>query len=212
MTRNILLAVLVVALLAFSACQSKVDSDPAVPPEDNVVAGTPEDNVVAGPSEDGKDVETPEGTGTDVQTPQSELSSIIKQIYEIKNPDLALGDIPVDLANGDSIKYYTGLGDISKVKDVAVSEAMIGSQAYSLVLVQVNQPEDSETVAEEMLNGIDQRKWVCVEADDLQIVAQDDVIMLFMVSSQLSDTVTSQEIVDAFKEVRGGKLDIELEG
>ncbi len=202
MSRNTLLAVLVVALLTFSACQSKVDSDPAVPPQDNVVAG---------PSEDGTDAESPEGTDTDVQTPQSELFSMIKQIYELKNPDLALGDIPVDLANGDSVKYYTGLGDISKVKDIVASEAMIGSQAYSLVLVQVNQPEDSKTVAEEMLNGIDQRKWVCVEADDLQIVAQNDVIMLIMVSSQLNDVVTSQEIVDAFKEVRGGKLDIELE-
>ncbi|MGB4658743.1 MAG: hypothetical protein WBI07_06170 [Mobilitalea sp.] len=110
----------------------------------------------------------------------------------------------------DSVKYYTGLSDASKVKDLLVSETMIGSQAYSLVLVQLNKAEDAETVANEMLEGIDPRKWICVEADDLQIVTQSDLVMLIMVSSELKDSVTSVEIVDAFKEVRGEELDFEL--
>lgn len=82
-----------------------------------------------------------------------------------------------------------------------VSEAMIGSQAYSLVLVQVNDEKDSSSVGDEMLNGIDQRKWICVEADDIQVTSQGDVILLIMVSSTMKDTVTSQEIVNAFEQV-----------
>lgn len=158
-------------------------------------------------TENNNSTDTQDTTGNETK---SELLSIIQQIYDIKTPDLALGDIPVDVTNLDSVKYYTGLTDVSQVKDIAVSEAMIGSQAYSLVLVQLNQTKDAESVANEILKGIDQRKWICVEADDLQVVAQDDVIMLFMVSSQLKDVVTSQQIVDAFKEVRGGELNIEL--
>nr|WP_308742894.1 hypothetical protein [uncultured Anaerocolumna sp.] len=139
-----------------------------------------------------------------------DLLAIIKKIYEIKEPGLMLDNKSVDLSNEDSVKYYTGLSDSSKVKKIAASEAMILSHAYSLVLVQLNDASDAEKVAKEMLNGIDTRKWICVGADDLQVVSSDDVIMLFMVSSTLEENVTSQQIVDAFKEVSGGKLDIEL--
>nr|WP_308742895.1 hypothetical protein [uncultured Anaerocolumna sp.] len=79
-----------------------------------------------------------------------------------------------------------------------------------MVLVRLNDANDGESVAKEMLKGIDPRKWICVEADDLQVVGHDDVIMLSMVSSSFKDSVTSQQLVDAFKEVCGGKLDIEL--
>ena len=139
-----------------------------------------------------------------------DLLAIIKKIYEIKEPGLMLDNKSVDLSNEDSVKYYTGLSDSSKVKKIAASEAMILSHAYSLVLVQLYDASDAEKVAKEMLNGIDTRKWICVGADDLQVVSRDDVIMLFMVSSTLEENVTSQQIVDAFKEVSGGKLDIEL--
>lgn len=138
------------------------------------------------------------------------LDETINKIYDVKKPELSLGEIPVDLVNADSVKSFTGLTDTSKVKNVAASEAMIGSQAYSLVLIQVKDASDAKGVAEQVLNGIDQRKWICVEADDMQVVAQGDVIMMFMVSSELSETVTSAQMVDAFKQVRGGKLDIEL--
>jgi len=139
-----------------------------------------------------------------------DLLDIIKKIYEIKDPGLRLDNKSVDLSNADSVKYYTGLSDSSKVKNIAASEAMILSHAYSLVLVQLNDAGDAEKVAKDMLNGIDTRKWVCVGADDLQVVSHDDVIMLFMVSSTLEESVTSQQIVDAFKEVNDGKLDVEL--
>ena len=148
--------------------------------------------------------------GNTQDTADHELSSMIKEIYEVKNPGLMVADIPVDLSNSDSVKYYTGLSDASKIKEAVASEAMIGSQAYSLVLVQLNDEKDAETVADEMLKGIDARKWICVEADDLQVVGHDDVIMLFMVSSALKENVTSKQMVDAFKEVCDGELDIEL--
>lgn len=199
MKNKILIMALVIALSVVSGCQKTpgYNDEVSIPPTNEV-----ENNNDAENKEDKE-----EGNKEDNL---SELSTIIQQIYEIKTPELALGDMPVDLTDVDSVKYYTGLSDVSKIKDVLASEAMIGSQAYSLVLVKVNQATDSEIVAKEMLNGIDQRKWICVEADDLQVVAQDDLVMLFMVSSELSDTVTSQEIVDAFEEVCGGKLDLQL--
>ena len=63
-------------------------------------------------------------------------------------------------------------------------------------------------VADEMLNGINPAKWICVEADDVRVAAYDDLVMLIMVSSSLEETVTGKEIVSSFKKVCGGSLDV----
>jgi hypothetical protein len=139
-----------------------------------------------------------------------DLSVIIDKIYEKKDTTLMLASTPLDLTNVDSIVYNTGLDDISKVKEAIVSEAMISSQAYSLVLVRVNDPAYTEEVANNMKNGINQSKWICVTADDLQIATQDDLILLIMVSSELKDSVTSQQIIEAFQSVVGAEADLIL--
>lgn len=223
MKRKLFLITLIVVFIAFTGCK-KTGAGDGSGDIDNPTKDTQSHDTSSGDNEEtgsedeeDKNDSNEDETGDndtdedgDNQVVKSNLSPIIKEIYEIKEPEIALGDIPVDLAEEETVKYYTGLSNSSKIKDIAVSESMIGSQAYSLVLVQLNSMEDMEEVGQEMLAGIDKAKWICVEADDLQVVGQDDIIMLFMVSSQLEDTVTSQEIVDAFKEVRGGKLDLEL--
>lgn len=141
---------------------------------------------------------------------KGELSAIIEKIYGVKDTGLKVGNNVVDLSNMDSVQYYTGLNDVSKVKEALASETLIGSQAYSLVLVRAIDAASAESVANDMLSGINPRKWVCVEADDLQVVTYDDLVMLIMVSSSHEDTVTSQQIVDAFKEICGDELDVVL--
>jgi hypothetical protein len=178
---------------------------------DNKETGNKETGNKGNGNKETGDKETENSKDNDKQdTADKDLLKIIDKIYEIKEPGLKLANTLIDLSNTDSIKYYTGLSDSSKIKEIAASETMIGSQAYSLVLVQLNDASDAEKVAKDMLNGIDPRKWICVGADDLQVVSHDDVIMLFMVSSTLEEKVTSRQIVDAFKEVCDGKLDIEL--
>lgn len=228
MKKNIVYILMIILIMSvYTGCtnkQNETNGKDNVGTSDNISTGndtedpndvmqdnnsTSEDNTEIGNT--GNKDEIDNGDDGNVQdTTDSELLDIIKKIYEIKDPGLKLADTPVDLSNGDSVKYYTGLSDISKVKEVVASEAMIGSQAYSLVLVKLNDTKDAESVANEMLKGIDPRKWICVEADDLQIVSHDDVIMLIMVSTALEESVTSQQIVDAFKEVCDNELDMEL--
>ena len=89
---------------------------------------------------------------------------------------------------------------------------MIGSIPYSLVMVRVNDAADAQTVAQEMKDGIDQRKWVCVEADDMKVSGSGDVVMLIMISSlpDYAESITPAQVTEAFKEVCGGTLDFEL--
>ena len=131
-------------------------------------------------------------------------AEIIEKIYE-QHPvaDLPLGTIEIDLADADAVKMFTGLDSADKIDSAAASESMMGAQAYSLVVVRVKDAADAASVAEEMMNGIDQRKWICVEADDLRVAAAGDVVVLMMVSSQHADVVTAEGIIGGFEAVAG---------
>ena len=76
---------------------------------------------------------------------------------------------------------------------------MIGSIPYSLVLVKVKNASDASDIASQMKSGINQRKWVCVEADDLAVTYSGDVVLLFMVGSEYNDDVKSSDITAAFE-------------
>ena len=76
--------------------------------------------------------------------------------------ELPLETTELDLSDGDMFTAVTGLADSDKVKEAAYSESMMGSQAYSLVVVRVKQSKYAADVADEMLNGINPAKWICV--------------------------------------------------
>ena len=140
--------------------------------------------------------------------PSGSPSDIIDKIYANKTVELPLGTTELDISDGEMFTAVTGLASSGKVKEAAYSESMIGSQAYSMVVVRVKKSKDAAAVAGEMLNGINPAKWICVEADDVRVAAYDDLVMLIMVSSSLEETVTGKEIVSSFKKVCGGSLDV----
>ena len=87
---------------------------------------------------------------------------------------------------------------------------MMGSQAYSLVVVKLENADNAKKIAEAMKAGIDRRKWICVEADDLKVSAKGDVVMLIMVDSEYKESISAASVTEAFKTVCGGTLDFEL--
>jgi len=136
-------------------------------------------------------------------------AEIIEKIYgEFPVTDLPLGTIEIDLTDADAVKMFTGLDSADKIDAAAASESMMGAQAYSLVVVKVKDAADAEAAATEMMNGIDQRKWICVEADDLRVAAAGDTVVLMMVSSEHADVATAADIIEAFGTIAGG-LDLD---
>lgn len=142
----------------------------------------------------------------------AKLEGIVDEIYETQPIELNVVTMPVDITDTEwSLKSYTGLSSGEKIKEAVASESMIGSIPYSLVLVRVNDAADARAVAEEMKAGIDTRKWICVEADDLMVSGYCDVIMLVMVGSEYAQSgLTAQAITDAFAGVCGGELDFTI--
>lgn len=157
--------------------------------------------------DDKKDESKPSSGSASVSGTPAE---IIDKIY-VKFPveELPLTTIEVDINDEFAFNRYTGLSSPDRVSAVAASESMMGAQAYSLVVVKVKDAKDAKNVAKEMKNGIDPRKWVCVEADDLKVAAAGDVVVLMMVSSEHSDVATAKDIINAFKKV-AGSLDVSL--
>lgn len=140
------------------------------------------------------------------------LKDILAAVYEEKSPEFPLLDTAVDLTNADAVTYYTGLSkeDSEKVKEVLASESAMGSQAYSLVLLRLNDAKEAEAVASAVKKGINPAKWICVEADDLRVCAHGDVVMLVMISSVFADSITAEQLTEAFKTVAGGNLSVDL--
>ena len=138
------------------------------------------------------------------------LEEVLNKIVEKQPVEFMGGVMSVDVADTSedgawAVKYYTGLDNAESITEAAFFEPMMGSIAFSLVTVRVAEGADAKAVAEAMKAGIDTRKWICVEADDLMVAGYGDVVMLIMVASDSG--MTAQSYVDAFQAVCGAELD-----
>lgn len=151
------------------------------------------------------------GENKSAKGPDGTLTEIVEKIYETTMPEFGVGTIEVDLTDEFARKAYTGLDNADQITEAVASESMIGSQAYSLVLVRTKEGADIAEVAQAMKDGIDQRKWICVEADNIRVSGAGDVVMLVMISTELSsDKLSVDTITDAFKTLCGGTLTVDL--
>ena len=145
-------------------------------------------------------------TETAAQTVAGTMEELLNKTIEQRPVEFMGGVIPVDLTDSSedglwALKSYTGLDSAEKITEAAAYEPMMGSIAFSMVLVRVAEGADAKAVAESMKSGIDTRKWICVEADDLKVAGFGDVVMLMMVNSDSG--MTAQSFVDAFAKVAG---------
>ena len=138
------------------------------------------------------------------------MEELLNKVIEQRPVEFAGGVYPIDLTDTSEdgkwmVKSFTGLEDASQLKEAAAYEPMIGSIPFSMVMVRVAEGADAKAVAEAMKSGVDPRKWICVEADDVKVAGCGDVVMLIMVST--SGDLTAQSFVDAFQSVAGRNCD-----
>ena len=133
-------------------------------------------------------------TYTQIVSSTDDMQNMINTIYEGVEAELppTLNTQVVDISNVDILKSYTGLSSNENIDAVVVSEPMIGSQAYSLVLVKVKDGQDANDIAKEMSENIDTRKWICVEAEKLYATSQDNLAVLIMASNEWATPVSNR--------------------
>ena len=147
-----------------------------------------------------------EETEAPVLKVEGTMEELLNKTIEQRPVEFMGGVIPVDLTDTSEdglwvLKNYTGLDSAESITEAAAFEPMMGSLAFSMVMVRLAESADAKTVAESMKSGIDTRKWICVEADDLKVAGFGDVVMLIMVNSDSG--MTAQSFVDAFAKVAG---------
>ena len=138
------------------------------------------------------------------------MEELLNKVIEQRPVEFAGGVYPIDLTDTSedglwAVKSFTGLEDASQLKEAAAYEPMMGSIPFSMVMVRTAEGADPKAVAEAMKAGVDPRKWICVEADDMLVAGCGDVVMLIMVST--SGDLTAQSFVDAFQSVAGRNCD-----
>ena len=126
------------------------------------------------------------------------LEDLTNALYEANPVEFMVGPaMPVELTDVDALYAYLGLESADGIAEATWSESMIGAQPYSLVLAKVADGADMEAIKNAMFNGINTRKWICVEADQLRVVSAADVIMLVMVGSEFAPGL-ADGMVEAF--------------
>lgn len=155
----------------------------------------------------------PEQTAPAKPSVEGTMEELLNKVLEIQPVEFMGAAQTLDLTKTDeeglwAIKSTTGLEDASQIKEAAVYEPMIGSIAYSMVMVRTADGVDAKALGESIKAGVDPRKWVCVGADQVLVAGYSDVVMLIMLDSATG--LTAQSFVDAFQQVVGGTLDFTL--
>ncbi len=138
------------------------------------------------------------------------LQELITAIYEEFPLEMKVSQgIDVDIVDSNALNYYTGLSSADSIEQAVFSEPMTGSQAYSLVLIRPKEDADVDALKNEILNGVNTQKWLCVGADNLVVGNCGNVIIMVMADSMLSETL-ADDIYNAFVTITGAtgeKLD-----
>ena len=153
---------------------------------------------------------TEETTAPTVANVKGTMEELLNKVIEERPVEFAGMVLPFDLTDTSEeaqwqFKSLTGLEDASQITEAAAYEPLIGSMAFSMVMVRTAAGVDAKAVAESMKAGVDPRRWVCVEADDMLVAGCGDVVMLIMVST--ANDLTAQSFVDAFQSVAGRDCD-----
>lgn len=195
-----ILSLILIALMltvVFASCVKDGDKNDNTTP--TVTTAGPEDTnseATTGPS-DGAEEPSDTTAGSNLE---GSLADIFADIYEKRKVEMMLGTNTLDLTNADSLAYNTGLESADKISEVVMSEAMIGSQAYSSFLMRVEDGADIDAIKEAIINGINPRKWICVGADKVIVTSSGNIIYMVMSADRL---VPAEELYNAFAEVAG---------
>lgn len=129
------------------------------------------------------------------------LEEIAAQIYaNATTIEMMLMDpMEIDLADVEAAGSYIGVSSTDSIERAVFSEPMIGSIAYSMCLVKAKDGADVEALKNEILEGVNYRKWICVAAEKVLVTNCGNTIMMIMAAENIVD-----DVYNAFNIVANG--------
>ena len=127
---------------------------------------------------------------------EGNLEDIMEKVYA----NIAEEDRPMMLmnteVNEENVEYYLGSADI-EYEEALASESGVGSIAHSVVLVRVKDGADVEAIKTKIEESVDPRKWICVEAETVEVENKGNLIILIMSSDE-----TAEKIENSFENLK----------
>ena len=151
---------------------------------------------------------TPETTAPAAATaPEGTCGDLMNALYENVTVELMLmtETMETSLSDAEMFAWLTGLESNEGVTDVAVSQPMMGAQAYHVVMVRAESNEKAAELAQYLYDNADMARWICVQATEKQAVVCGDLAFFVMLDAQYG--VTSEQLVEGFTTVCGGTVD-----
>lgn len=195
-----LLLVLTMAVGLLAACGGN-GGDTTTGPKDTTGAA----DTTGAPDTTADTTGTPDTTAGTTGTEADSLEAIVDGIFQISPVEFMMMPTRLDLTDTSEdglwmLKAATGLDSAELITEAIVAEPMIGSIPFSLVLVRVADEANAKTVAETMKQNIDPRKWICVEANDIQVSGCGDLVMFIMTGNE---ELPARSFTNAFASVVG---------
>lgn len=129
-----------------------------------------------------------------------DLATLIDEIYKGQtNLFSSLETAEINVTDADMVAFNTGLANGDNLEYLVISQPLMSSQAYELVIAKVKQGVDANAVAKEMSENIDMNKWICVSANKLYATSSGDIVFLVMAGE--TDMATS--VYEKFKSLAG---------
>lgn len=199
MKKLIALILTLVLALTMCACGSKEPDPDPVPDDKNPSVTTPTPDAEQTPDVTPEQPEeTPEATPTPTPSPTpgtsgstaaktpEELTTMMETIIEGTDEvnSGAISELPKD---NDTYLYNLYIEYVEGYECVTYAP-MMSSTAYFVALVSVPSDVDADALAATIEAGADPNKWICVSADQVGTAVNGNVILFYMVDSNVYPT------------------------
>lgn len=128
----------------------------------------------------------PKSEGESVN-PNISLEELADKLYEGASEDILPGVFTQEL-DEETLEFFVGTSDI-EFEEAIASEAQISSIAHSLVLIKLKDGQDVDKVKSEIKANLDPRKWICVEAEEVVVESNGNIILALMTNDDLADHI-----------------------
>ena len=130
-------------------------------------------------------------TGCGERNVKGSLEEIMEKVYasvpENERP-MMLTNIEI---NDENIESFLGTSDI-EYEEALASESGVGSIAHSVVLMRVKDNANVEAIKEKIEKSANPRKWICVEAEDVEVESKGNLIILIMSSEVNTEKIETE--------------------
>ena len=91
----------------------------------------------------------------------------------------------------ENVEMYLGTSNI-EFEEALASESATGSIAHSVVLIRVKDSANVELIKDQIEESVNPRKWICVEADEVEVESKGNLIILIMSSEKTAERIETE--------------------